>query len=363
MRIGIDASRAFGEQKTGTENYSFQMIKHLLALPESRKHNWVLYTKVPIAEFLAKNVVNNVISLPYLWTQVGLSVRTWVDELDVLWIPAHTLPVFRKPGLKTVVTIHGIEYEFLPAYENKLQRWYLPLSTRYAVHNASKLIAVSHFTAKQIEDRLEGDAKKVTVVYEGVANNKLQPRVMASNVLKKYGLTSKNYVVFVGTIQPRKNVKRLVEAYMGLNNIKTPLVLIGKLGWGFEDLPVDQHPNVKFLRYINDAERDILLQNALVYIQPSITEGFGLPVLEAYQAGVPVVSSHGGALAEVACLETSKTNVFDPYNLMEMQNILGQAITDNAWREELIAAGKVKLRQFSWKSAANMTYKILTNNC
>lgn len=162
MRIGIDASRAFGSQKTGTERYSYEIITRLLKLPEISKHEVILYTKENI-------------KLPFLWTQIGLAYRTWVDKLDVLWVPAHTLPILRPPSqmlwrgkhLKTVVTIHGIEYEWLPAYENWLQRWYLPLSTKYACWAANKIIAVSEFTKKQLVERLGADPKKIEVVYEG----------------------------------------------------------------------------------------------------------------------------------------------------------------------------------------------------
>ena len=155
MRIGIDASRAFGQQKTGTESYSYELITQLLKLPEAKNHTWILYTKENI-------------KLPYLWTQLGLAYRTWTDNLDVLWVPAHTLPIFARPGLKKVVTIHGIEYEWLPAYENWLQRWYLPLSTQYAVMSANKIIAVSEFTKQQLINRLNADADKISVIHEGI---------------------------------------------------------------------------------------------------------------------------------------------------------------------------------------------------
>lgn len=347
MRIGIDASRAFGSQRTGTENYSYQMIKHLLALPEASCHEWILYTKENIR-------------LPFLWTQLGLAIRTWTDRLDVLWIPAHTLPVLRRPGLRTVVTIHGIEYEYLPAFENKLQRWYLPLSTSYAVHNASKIIAVSQFTADQIKERLGGDPERIEVVLEGWSMESQPTTKDAQSILEKYQLKSKSYILFVGTIQPRKNIKRLIEAYKSLNNANIQLVLVGKLGWNYEDLPIDKDQNIKFLRYINDAERDIVIQNALVYVQPSITEGFGLPILEAFNAGVPVVSSNGGALPEVV---GEAGLLFDPLNIGDIGAKLTKVVGSAQLRKDLIAKGKQQLSHFSWEKAAIRTYKILTENC
>jgi len=354
------------------------MIKHLLALPEAKEHEWILYVRPGTAttEFKTKTI-----NLPFLWTQLGLAYRTWTANLDCLWVPAHTLPVLRKPGLKTVVTIHGIEYEFLPSYQNLLQRWYLPLSTKYAVQSAKKVIAVSQFTANQLKERLNVDSSKVTVVYEGDSYTSPQPSpklrrggsmAMEGEVLKKYALRTKGYILFIGTVQPRKNLKRLIEAY----NLTHPtgsslsccrrgkegevdLVLVGKLGWGFDDLPIDKYPNIKFLRYINDAERDILLQNALVYIQPSITEGFGLPILEAFAAGVPVTSSNGGALPEVV---GDAGLLFDPYDVSDIYDQLVKLVDDKKLRDELIAKGHKQLAKFSWQKAAQETYSILTDS-
>src|SRR3989344_2044970 len=161
-------------------------------------------------------VILKEIPLPYLWTQAGLAARTWIDGLDVLWVPAHTLPVLRKPGIKTVVTIHGLEYEWLPAYENWLQRWYLPLSTQYAVHAASKIIAVSEFTKQELIRRLQARPGKITVVHEGYDPTFSLASANEQSVLKTYKLKPKSYLLFVGTVQPRKNLKRLIEVFSRL---------------------------------------------------------------------------------------------------------------------------------------------------
>ena len=332
MRIGIDASRAFDTQKTGTESYSYEVISHLLALPESKQHEWILYTKENI-------------KLPRLWTQLGLAFRTWTDNLDVLWVPAHTLPILAKPGLKKVVTIHGIEYEWLPAYENLLQRWYLPISTQYAVNRAQKIIAVSKFTRDQLIERLDADPKKISVVYEG--SNFSEP--------KRAQKTKEKYLLFIGTVQPRKNLLRLIEALP--TGIK--LIIAGKLGWNYQEV-VDaaKNKNVEITGFGSDEKRNELLKNALVYVQPSITEGFGLPILEAMNAGVPVVSSSGGALAEIV---GEAGLLFDPLDIEDIRQKLEQIIKNKKLRINLIARGKERVRKFSWEKAARETYKILTN--
>src|SRR3989344_1856509 len=308
MRIGMDVSRAFVEEPTGTERYSYEIITRLVALPEAKRHEWILYTRNVIpTEALAKwrdpsthstslragslGMTIRRIPMKYLWTQVGLAYRTWVDRLDVLWVPAHTLPVLRNPRLKTVVTVHGIEYEWLPAYENRLQSWYLPLSTKYAVASADKIIAVSEFTKKQLMERLGADERKISVVYEGVSQQRSVTSVQRSEILHKLHLRPGRYLLFIGTIQPRKNLERLIEAFLKLKIKNLKLVICGKWGWGYKKLQEIKDKNIIFTGYVSDEERQVLLENALVYVQPSITEGFGLPVLEAMAAAVPVARS------------------------------------------------------------------------
>lgn len=398
MRIGIDASRAFGTEKTGTENYSFEMIRHILALPQAKEQEWIIYTRNlsfdnyhlvinPQNEGFLKLIENmsNVklvnIQAKFFWTQVGLAFCTWVDNLDVLWVPAHTLPVLRKPGLKTVVTIHGIEYEWLPAYENLLQRWYLPLSTKYAVRSANKIIAVSNFTKSQLVERLGGVESKIVVVYEGVSTTLLRsrPRLGGGNegvVLAKFGLQPKKYLLFIGTVQPRKNLNRLIEAFSyitsrpplklrggdkGVISEGVKLVIIGKLGWQYENIITAPRrfgveDKIKFVGYVNDVERDILLQSALTYVQPSVTEGFGLPIIEAWKAGVPVVSSRGGALKEVV---GEAGLIFDPFDIKDISYKLSLVIGDHKLRQELIRKGTKRAREFSWRISANKTYSVL----
>lgn len=357
MRIGIDASRAFVDQPTGTERYTFEVITRLLAMPAERKHEWILYVRSQRLAYSvqADNVRIKEISLKYLWTQVGMAYRTWVDRLDVLWVPAHTLPILRKPGLKTVVTIHGIEYEWLPAYENVLQRWYLPLSTKYAVHSADRIIAVSGFTKRQLVERLGADAGKIDVVYEGVSFKETPFKSGKGVSLRKWGLKPKQYLLFIGTIQPRKNLERLIEAFSKLTP-ELKLVICGKWGWGYERVRrlISDQRSVIATGYVDDTTRQVLLKNALVYVQPSITEGFGLPVLEAMEAGVPVASSRGGALAEVV---GNAGELFDPFDVEDMRVKIKRAMGNR----ELVRKGRKGVGEFSWEKAASETYNILTN--
>ncbi len=363
MRIGIDASRGFVDQPTGTERYSFELISRLQQYPEAANHEWYLYVKaMPKNTNFASNFKFRVIKMSRFWTQLGLAAYTWTDKLDVLWVPAHTLPVLRKPGIKTIVTIHGIEYEWLPAYENKLQKWYLPLSTQYAVATANEIVAVSQFTKQQLIKRLAAEEKKIKVIWEGYSKYLTlnpSPNLVEghySDVLKKFSLKKGKYLIFVGTVQPRKNLVKLIEAFSHIKS-ELKLVICGKYGWMYEDVlaapkKYGVEDRVIFTNYISDIERYTLLANALVYVQPSITEGFGLPILEAWEAGLPVVSSNGGALKEVV---GESGLLFDPQNTSDMTQTIEKMADSEKIREQYIKKGRERLAEFSWDKAARET--------
>lgn len=164
MRIGIDASRAFILQPTGTENYSLYLIKALAKI--DRKNTYTLYVRRPL-NALPPNFHFKIIPWPYLWTQLGLALECLIHPPDVLFIPAHTMPLIRRPRLKTVVTIHDLGAEFLPEYHQYPQKLYLNKSTKYAVAHAVRIIAVSKSTKRDLIAKLGADAKKISVIYEG----------------------------------------------------------------------------------------------------------------------------------------------------------------------------------------------------
>lgn len=167
MHIGIDASRAFAFQSTGTENYSRNLILALAKIDS--KNIYTLYMRGNSEQLpkLPSNFHLKTIKLTHLWTQLGLAWECLLHPPDVLFIPAHTLPLIRRPELRTVVTIHDLGAEFLPQYHQFPGKLYLNKSTEYAVANATRLVAVSKSTKKNLVRKLKADPKKITVVYEG----------------------------------------------------------------------------------------------------------------------------------------------------------------------------------------------------
>lgn len=382
MVIGIDASRAFVSERTGTENYSWYVITQLLALPEAKKHTFILFTRPkPLiqAEVKRENVLIKEINHRYLWTQVGLAKATWGNKLDVLWVPAHTLPILRNPAVKTVVTIHGLEYKWLPEYHNLLQRWYLPLSTYYAACKADRIICVSDNTrdtlVKELRERAtliwrcKGDFARFRVILEGVESKKekLITEAEQTKLLVKYGLKRKKYLLFIGTLQPRKNLPALITAFakVGKELADYKLVISGSKGWQskaiFEAaIRSGREERVVFTGRISEEVKKTLLNNASIYVQPSLTEGFALPLLEAMQSHVPVICTDGGAMPQVAGEAAVVVTLGDGF-ANRLTKAIAKLAGDLTLQKKLVRAGSERVGELSWEKVAKETLNSLVS--
>ncbi|KKU12213.1 MAG: Glycosyl transferase group 1 [Candidatus Woesebacteria bacterium GW2011_GWA1_45_8] len=361
MLIGIDASRVVKEEKTGTENYSWNLIHALAGV--DKKNRYVLYfNKSPrFFEISQANFSTKIITSPRFWTQGRLALECLIHPPDILFVPAHTIPVLRWPGLKTIVTVHDLGAEFLAEYHKFPQKLYLNWSTKYVAKNANHLIAVSNFTKKDLIRALKVPASRISVVYEGVDGKVFYPRPdwEVKQVKSNWGI-GKGYFLYVGTIQPRKNLVRLMEAFTasGLKNID--LVLAGSSGWLDEEIykapeKLSISNRVRFLGYVESDDLPALYSGAIGLAFPSLYEGFGLPILEAFTCGCPVLTSKIGAMAEVA---GDAALLVDPLSKNEIAAGLKKLVTDKGLRESLIKKGEERVKEFSWEKTAIETIKV-----
>lgn len=319
MVIGFDGSRAFNKDKTGTENYSFQLLKALAKVDEqssrasrTKKNYYIVYLRtqgLTLQEW-PRNFHFKIIKWPRFWTQVGLAKQTFQDKLDVLFIPAHTSPLISKPNLKTVVTVHDLGSEYLPSMHQLKQRLYLSFMQKYQLKTATKIIAVSKATKTDLVNRIGINPSKVEVIYEGYDQNLFQP--VRNDVLVN---SLKPYYLFVGTVQPRKNIERLIKTIDKIRDKK--LVIAGSKGWLSDEIyqlpkKLGIERNIKFLGYIPDENLPALYSGAIALVFPSLFEGFGLPILEAQACGCPVVTSNTSSMPEVA---GKGAILVDPYQI------------------------------------------------
>lgn len=362
MVIGIDASKIARVDKTGTENYSFNLIKALITL--DKKNRYVLYfNKIPqFFEINQPNVSTKIIPSPRFWTQARLAVEAFLRPPDVLFVPAHTIPVVRRPGVKTVVTVHDLGAEFLAEYHKFPQKIYLNWSTRYASSEASHIISVSKFTKNELNRTLKVPNNKVSVIYEAVNRELFYPRTKheTAQVRAKYGLAGR-YFLYVGTIQPRKNLIRLIEAFSKARLEHTDLVLVGSKGWLYDEIytapekfGISNH--VRFLDYVPNDDLPALYSGALGLLFPSLYEGFGLPILEGFACGCPVLTSSVGATAEVAGEAALFVNPLDVKSISQGIKKLSEKAEI---RERLIQKGRLRVGDFAWEKAARETLKVL----
>ncbi len=371
MLIGIDASRAVAARRTGTERYSFELIRALIG-PGS-EHRFQLYTNgsahVPgISETPGTSI--RAIPFPRLWTHVRLSAEMLIRPPDVLFVPAHVLPLFHPR--RSVVTIHDLGYLRYPEAHREADRWYLDRSTRWNAAQATLVLADSQATKEDLAQAYGVAAAKVRVVYLGRDESlaRVADPAGLTAVQARYGITGP-YLLYVGTLQPRKNLARLIEAFARLVGAPPApqdwgrgglqLVLAGKKGWLYDDLfaQVDRlglAGRVLFPGYVADPDLPALLSGALAFVFPSLYEGFGLPVLEAGACGVPVITSTTSSLPEVA---GDAALLVDPQDVDAIAAAMQRLVSDDALRAELSRRGLENVKRFSWEKCARETLAVL----
>jgi len=354
MHFGLDASRVTVAQRTGTERYALELIRALLAL--NAPHHFTLYFRDAPAPHLlpaSPQRVDRVIPFPRLWTHVRLSFELLTSPRPAtLFIPAHVLPLVHP--LPTVVTVHDLGYRHFPDAHPLTQRLYLDLSTRFAVRQATHLIADSEATQRDLQRLYHAPMDKITVVYPG--RDEALRRVDPAPVRAKYQLPDA-YLLHVGTLQPRKNLLRLIEAFAQLPPPIT-LVLAGRPGWLAAPIlaAARQHPRIRLLDYVPEADLAGLYSGAHAFVFPSLYEGFGFPVLEAMACGTPVVCANTASLPE---LVGEAALLVDPLDTAGLTAALERVLNDADLRATLVEKGYRQIQNFTWAKTARETLRVL----
>ncbi|HLN19304.1 MAG TPA: glycosyltransferase family 1 protein [Patescibacteria group bacterium] len=363
MKIGIDASRAFQKQRTGIEEYSYQVIKHLR--DELHSEEVFLYIKKgqQINFDLPANWKVKIIDYKILWTQLGLSLELLFHPVDVLFIPAHVVPIVHPRN--TIVTVHGLEFEILPDCYSFWARFYMRVSVKFSCRWAKKIIAVSENTKKDLIRLYNVPEEKIEVIYEGVSNFKFSFFSFQSSLCDKI-LDYKPYLLFIGRLEKRKNIKGIVDAYEILKDkykIPHKLILAGKPGFGYDDIKykiqnIRYWDDVILPGYITEEEKLQLLSSAEIFLFPTSYEGFGLPILEAQSIGTPVVCSRVSSLPEIGNNSVIYCDSIDSKSIAEsMYNLISHAEV----RSDIIKKGYENLKRFSWGDCGFKVAKILAN--
>jgi len=371
MIIGFDASRAQLPERAGPENYTYNLLRELLKIDRWNRYrlycNNLLDFELPTANYELR-----IISWSRLWTQGGLALECLKNPPDVLFVPAHTIPIIRRPDLKTVVTIHDVGFQkYLKTYQRWWGRLYEGRVSNYAARAATHVIAVSESTKKDLIEKLGVKPDKITVIYEGVDHRKFkvqssrqkggQAPFKIDHVKRRYDIGGE-YLLFVGTIQPRKNLVRLIEAFKKTRSPQISLIIVGKKGWLSDEIynapkKFGIEDRVKFLGYVPTGDIVSLMNGALAFVFPSLYEGFGLVVLEAMACGCPVVTSNTSSLPEVV---GNAGILVDPYDVEDIaRGIRGIFELNETQYQNLVEKGLKRAQKFTWQKTAQQTIGVL----
>ena len=340
---------------TGTEHYARQLIYALIQ--SNTRHQLTLYFRdTPPAHLFPPSplVGCRVIPLRRAWTHVRFAAALWRDRPDVTFVPAHTLPL-AFPG-RAVVTVHDLGFKYFPQAHPAKDRLDLDWTTRYSVARATVVLADSQATADDLTKFYGTPPGKIRVVYPGVD---ALPIGDVAAVRRKYNLPER-YFLFVGTLQPRKNIARLVHAFARWQAAhpadSAALVLAGGKGWLYDEAWTAGVERVHLPGYVDEADKGALYAGALALVFPSLYEGFGFPVLEAMHCAAPVIASTTSSLPELA---GDAALLVDPLDVDAIAAAMGRVIEDAALRQMMRESGAAQVKKFTWDSAAGQALAAL----
>jgi len=365
MRIGIDA-RVLFRPHTGDRTYLLNLLRQFARM--DLPHEFVLFTDrrgdlpfAPPSNF-------RLVRLPRLsrWLYTGAllphaCVAHRVDLLHVQYIAPLVTPC------PIITTVHDVHWRRFPETFPTKDRWLMELFLPLTFRRVEMVITDSQASQDDLVQFFRLPPDKVRVIYLAAEERFFEPLTDGERqkVLRRYGLRE-GYVLFVGVLQPRKNLGRLLFAYAmllereGNEMLSPPLIVIGKLGWQTQTLrqlvsKLKLGERVRFVGYVPDEELPALYQGATVFAYPALWEGFGLPVLEAMASGVPVLTSATSSLREIA---EGAAWLVDPLSVTSIADGLRQLLCDEPLRAKLRQLGLKRARQFSWRQTAEATLRV-----
>lgn len=382
MRIAMDALPLVGERMTGI---GYCQAGQLRALAKLHPEDTVM-----LQYFSGKNdAVKQERLRPYLCQNVitqGANASSYLYRLITGFLPfpsyrhyfgndadiTHFFNYIVPPGVsgKTIVTVHDMVYKTFPETVRGRTKYMLDVGLKKSLRRADRIVTDSEFSKQEIIRYFPQYADKIRVVYCGVDAGRFHPvenPAQIDAVKQKYHI-DRDYFLYLGTVEPRKNLERLIDAYHQFCAEKSEppyLVLAGGKGWldsgiyqKVKALGLEQ--SVLFTAYVPDEEICSLMCGALAFVFPSIYEGFGMPPLEAMACGVPVLTANAASLPEVV---GDAAVLVNPYQIAEIADGMQQLYTSVALRQKLRQAGLVRAAELTWEKAAQQLYEVYKEVC
>ena len=366
MHIAIDA-HSVGTGLAGNETYAANLVEALAEV--GGEHRYTVYVTRPEAEarfggrWANVEVRRTLPHTPLVRIPLTLSAELRRRPVDLLHVQYTAPPLAPCP---VVTTIHDLSFEHIPETFKRRSRVQLRLTVRATARRAAHVIAPSEFTRRDLVETYGLDPGRVTAIPLAVAPHfrRVADAGELGRVRARYGIGGE-YVLAVGSIQPRKNLARLVRAYSALRRGRgrsnlPQLVLVGKKAWLYGDtLRAIEEENlgesVLLTGYVSEGDLPALYTGALLFAYPSFYEGFGLPPLEAMSCGAPVLTGNLTSLPEVV---GDAGLTVDPFDTDALAEALARLIDDDALRADLSRRGLERARHFDWRDTARMTLQV-----
>ncbi|HRQ38690.1 MAG TPA: glycosyltransferase family 1 protein [Chloroflexota bacterium] len=361
LRVGINAHLLSGEagyRRAGIHHYIAQVLRHL---PADGGLEYVVFTRHE-ADFLQRQGMTAVSTTwptekraaRIIWEQTAWPWQARRRGLHLLHSTAFVTPLFSP--CPAVITVYDLSFLHFPDRFPAGQRWYLTSQTRRSCHRARRVITISESGRQDVHRFFGVPLSQIDVVYPGV-DGMYRPYPVAEvnrfKAEKGYG----RYLLHVGTLQPRKNIPTLLEAFARLAEPDLHLVLIGGKGWLYEEIfarvqALGLAERVHFTGYVPDDELPLWYNGAELLVLPSVYEGFGMPAIEAMACGAPVVAANSSSLPEAV---GEAGLLFDPMNVDELVERLTAVCHDSQLSAKMRALGLAHAAQFSWERAGRET--------
>lgn len=371
MRIGVDARLLSSDTPTGI---GVCIIEALHRMSEYEDENeYYLFSNKPIPGKFKYRKNFHLIVIPSksgsLWVYTHLSRHISSYGIDAFWAPAHLLPIGHK-SMRKVLTINDIALMINPKWGNWQNAIIQNTLVRMSIKHADKIISISNHTKEDLIRIVKTSENKIRVVYPGLVLDSLVMQDGVQEVTIRDNirvLLNKKYILYVGTLEPRKNVVNIVKAFNRLkeNHPEYDLILAGKVGWNAQNIQKEisnslYRESIFDIGYVTNQEKTALLKNAVLFVFPSCYEGFGIPVAEAIAAGLPVVTSRNSSLIEVAGPEQFYVeNAEDDGEIYQQMN---RVISTSAQELKLKNSISQKhIQQFTWEAYAKGIFLALMN--
>lgn len=367
MRIGIDG-RVLQEKKlSGIGQYALNIIKEISKNDDYRFiifYNSFRSRKSGLPDF-GQNTEQKIFRLPNRILEWAWRFFRWPHIDRILKVEAffspHFISIPLSSKVKKILTIHDLSFErnkrFFPINRNL---WHWQMHPRRASEKYDKIIAVSNNTKKDLIEKYQTSPEKIAVIHEGCHTKNLN---IDKTILNKWGIEEKQYILFLATLEPRKNIESIIEAYQMLPDKKYPLVIAGKKGWLFQKIfqkikEYQLEENIIFTDFVSEEEKKTLFAGSILFVFPSFYEGFGLPIVEAASYGVPIICSAVSSMPEII---KDAAILINPHDIAALSKSMQILLGDGKLREMMGQKSKKIAQNYNWEKAGEKTLRYIVS--